>query len=209
MGKRIIQASQVLSLLFSPFYAPLWAFVWLFSFSRFQIMTWSYRLYILAVVFLFTILVPRLTINLFRRLNQWTHWQLGHRRHRHMPYVLTLLSYATCLAIFLQSQTNMFFCGIIMAAIVAQLLCSVINLWWKISTHMVGMGGLVGMVLAFSYTFFFNPTWLLCGLLILSGMLGTSRMVLRQHSLSQVLVGFLLGFCCAMLFLIFRWNLFV
>ena len=205
MEKRIIQISKVLSVLFSPFYAPTWACLWLLFFSYLRLLPHAYKLLVLGIVITFTILIPLVSINVFRRLNSWSHWQLSHREHRHMPYVLSLLSHVACLVLFIQMNTATFFRGIILAAIAAQLISMLINLWWKISTHMVGIGGLVGLLVTFSHIFYYNPIWPTCGLLILSGLLGTSRMVLRQHSLSQVLVGILVGFVCAVFFTLFVW----
>lgn len=205
LDKRIIQISKLLSTIFSPFYAPVLAFLWLFFFSYLRLLPLEYKLFILCIVFMFTIFIPRMSISIFRRLNKWSHWQLSHREHRHMPYVLALLSYTACLFVFNKINTAIFFRGIIMASLVAQIICVIVNTKWKISTHMVGMGGLLGMVIAFSNIFLYNPVWPTCGLLILSGMLGTSRMVLRQHSLAQVSAGFAVGFFCAMLFLLYVW----
>ena len=42
-------------------------------------------------------------------------------------------------------------------------------------------------------------------MLLMSGVMGTSRMVLRQHSLAQVVVGFLIGMVCALMFILFVW----
>lgn len=209
MEKRIIQISKFLSVVLSPFYAPLWAFLWLLLFTRLQVLPWVYKAWLLGMVFFFTIFIPRISINLFRYFNHLTHWQLSHREHRHMPYILTLLSYGCCLVLLSQANAWMFFRSIILASLLAQLICVVVNLWWKISTHMVGMGGLVGMTIAFSYTFYFNPLVPLCLLLLLSGLLGTSRMVLRQHSLGQVLTGFAVGFVCVFLCLLFAHNVLV
>ena len=205
MEKRIIQVSQVLSVLFSPFYAPMWAFLWLLFFSYLRLLPGGYKLMILGIIFTFTIFIPRISINLFRRLNRWSHWQLSHREHRHMPYVLSLLSYASCLMLLVQMNAATFFRSVITASLAAQVLSMIINLKWKISTHMVGMGGLLGMLIAFSHIFYYNPLWPACGLLLLSGLLGTSRMILRQHTLAQVLVGFGIGFFCALFFTLFFW----
>lgn len=206
MKRQFIQFARIYSAIFSPFFATMMAFIWLFVFTRFSLMTTSYKLHMLFVVLMFTICIPRSSIFVFRRVNKWSHWQLSHREHRHMPYVLTLLSYVACVLLLYQTRSWAFFRGIILSAIVAQVVCFIINIWWKVSTHMVGMGGLVGMVVSFSIVFFFNPTYLLCILIFLSGLLGTCRMLLRQHSLSQVLVGFAIGFTCAMLSLVFRWS---
>lgn len=203
--KRLIQTSRTLSALFSPFYAPEWILVGLFFFSYLRLLPISYRLMILVMVYAFTVLIPRFGINIFRVLNKWTHWQLSHREHRHMPYLLTVLSYAVCLYIMTSMNVVMFIRGVVMAALVSQLICALINVWWKVSTHMVGMGGLVGSLIAFSLLFFYNPVWPTCFLVLLSGALGSSRIILRQHTLEQVLAGFGIGFVCSMFFILISW----
>ena len=203
--KRFIQTAKVLSTIFMPLYSPLWVFVGLFLFSYMQVLPWVYKLLILCIVYFFTVFVPMTGINLFRIFKKWTHLELSHREHRHLPYIVTLLSYAACLVVLTRINAAMFFRGIVMAALVSQVICITINTWWKVSTHMVGMGGLVGALNAFSILFFYNPVWPFCGLLLLSGMLGTSRIILRQHSLAQVLVGFVIGYVCSMTFILIRW----
>ena len=92
-----------------------------------------------------------------------------------------------------------FVSSIILSALVLQILCAIINIWWKISTHTAAIGGVAGALLAFSALFAFNPVWWLCLTLIVAGMLGSARMILRQHSLSQVLGGFGVGFFTALI----------
>lgn len=203
--KQLMRAAKTFSTLFSPFYAPLWAFAGLFVFSYLKLLPSGYKLIIFLMVYCFTVFIPRMSINIFRKINKWTHWQLSHRQHRHTPYVLTLVSYTVCLFLMTRLNTAMFIRGIVMAALIAQIICVIINRWWKISTHMVGMGGLTGTIIAFSYLFYFNPVYHLCSLILLSGIVGTSRIVLRQHSLAQVLTGFVIGFICAMFFLLISW----
>ena len=86
-----------------------------------------------------------------------------------------------------------FMSSILMAALIVQVLCALINVWWKISTHTAAIGGVTGGLLAFSLIFNFNPVWWLCLVITLAGMVGTSRMILRQHTLSQVVAGFFVG----------------
>lgn len=203
--KRLIQAAKLLSQLFPPLYCPLWIIFGLFCFSYLRMLPWSYKIFILVLVYIFTIFIPHMGINLFRIFKKWTHWQLSHREHRHMPYVVALISYSACLVVMTKMNVAMFFRGIVMAALIAEIICVTINAWWKISTHMVGMGGLVGALNAFSILFFYNPVWPFCGLLLLSGALGTSRIILRQHSLGQVLAGFAVGYVCSMTFILICW----
>ena len=87
--------------------------------------------------------------------------------------------------------------SILIAALVIQIACAMINLFVKISTHTAAIGGVTGSLLAFSVIFSFNPVWWLCITLLLAGMVGTSRMILRQHSLHQVVLGYLAGVLCS------------
>jgi len=203
--KQLIQLSKLLSNLLSPFYTPMWILTVLFFCSYLKMLPMWYRLFVLFMVFVFTVIIPRMGINMFRTMMRWSHWQLSHREHRHMPYILTIASYTVCIVLLTRMNVVMCVRGVVMAAFVSQIICVFVNAWWKVSTHMVGMGGLVGALVAFGYLFYFNPLWYACGMILLSGLLGTSRMILRQHSLAQVLVGFFIGFVCALIFILLAW----
>ena len=203
--KYLITAAKIYSAVFSPFYAPFWAFMWLFIFSYLRMWPLGYKVFVISIVLLFTVIIPRVTIDLFRRVNKWTHWQLSHREHRHMPYFITIASYIACLVLFMQLNTALFMRGMILATLVTSLICAIVNIWWKVSTHMAGMGGLFGTVIAFSYLFYFNPIVPMCCMLLLAGLMGSSRMLLRQHSLSQVIIGFLIGAFVTMFFILYAW----
>lgn len=204
-NKLLIRIAKVMSTLFMPLYAPMWVFIGLFLFTYLRLLPWGYKIFIISIVYVFTVFMPTVGITLFRLFKKWTHLELSHREHRHMPYVVALLSYTACLVIMTRINAAMFFRGVVMAALVSQIICVIINVWWKISTHMVGIGGLVGALNAFSILFFYNPVWPFCVLLLLSGVLGTSRIILRQHSLAQVLTGFGIGYVCAMVFILISW----
>lgn len=204
-NRQLIKIAKILSNLMSPFYAPMWAFIWMFYFSDLKHLPGFYKISILVLVWVTTVLIPRFGINAFRIVMNWTRWQLSHREHRHLPYVVTACSYSACLIIMTKLNVYMFIRGIVLAALVSQVICVVLNAWWKVSTHMVGMGGLVGALIAFSNLFYFNPVFLLCLLLLLSGCVGTARIILRQHTLAQVYVGFCIGFICAVTFVMISW----
>ena len=86
-----------------------------------------------------------------------------------------------------------FMCGIVLGALFIQGVCLLLNLRWKVSMHAAGAGGIIGALAAYSGIFSFNPVWWLCGAFILDGMVMTSRMILRQHSLLQVWTGTIVG----------------
>ena len=57
--------------------------------------------------------------------------------------------------------------------------------------------------MAFAEIFNFNPTWWICLILLLAGLVGTSRIILKQHTLSQVVTGYLVGLTCAFIAVLF------
>lgn len=192
--KRFIIAARVMSMVFTPFYLPTVGLVALFSLSYLSLLPFSYKLTVLSLVYIFTILMPTLLIHLYRRHQKWTLIELGQRERRMVPYVISILCYMVC-TYFMESLHLPHFMGsIVITALIIQILCAIINVWWKISTHTAAIGGVAGAIFAFSAIFGFNPLFWFSIVLILSGMLGTSRMILRQHTLSQVVVGFLVGF---------------
>jgi len=195
--KQLVFAAKVLSVIFTPFYLPVGALVGLLAFSYLSLLPWTYKLFLLLMFWVFTVFLPTTLINLYRRSRGWTFRQLGNRERRAIPYIISILSYLLCCYIMTITHVPRFMRSILMAALVIQIACAAANIFIKISTHTAAIGGVAGAITAFSLIFSFNPVWWLCVIIILSGMVGTSRMVLRQHSLHEVLMGFLLGVLCS------------
>ncbi|MBQ9668012.1 MAG: hypothetical protein IJV45_04610 [Prevotella sp.] len=195
--KSIIYAARCVSLVFTPFYLPLLGLAALFSFSYLNLLPIEYRLTVLLLVYFFTILLPTFLIHLYRRAQGWTLIELGQKRRRMVPYAISILCYLTCIWLMQRLHIYHFVPIILIAALLIQMVCALINVWWKISTHMAGIGGVTGALIIFSERFSFNPVWWLCLVLVLAGVLGTARMILRQHSLAQVLCGYAVGLVCA------------
>ena len=191
--KNIILVARVLSAVFTPFYLSFVGMTVLFTFSYLSQMPWGYKLSVLAMVYFFTILMPTLLIKLYRNYHGWTLIQLSRKERRVVPYLLSIVSYYACFYVMRLYNIPHFMGNILMAALVIQILCALINVWWKISTHTAAIGGVAGALIAFSIIFMFNPVSWLSFVLILAGMVGSSRMILRQHTLTQVVAGFGVG----------------
>ena len=193
----------MVSMVFTPFYLPVVGLVALFFLSYLSLMPVAYKLQVLTLVYFFTILLPTVLIHLYRKYQGWNLIELGHKERRMVPYVISILCYFFCVYIMDMLHIPHFMGTIVSAALAIQIVCALINVWWKISTHTSAIGGVAGALFVFGEFFGFNPIWWLCLVLMLAGILGTSRMILRQHSLSQVVAGFLVGVICGVLGLIY------
>lgn len=89
--RTLIRTARVISAIFTPFSIPFLAFLILFLFSYLRIMPIQYKLIVLGVVYCFTILMPTLTIFLFRKINGFSPEDLGERKRRFMHSCLLLL----------------------------------------------------------------------------------------------------------------------
>ncbi|MBR1411004.1 MAG: phosphatase PAP2 family protein [Prevotella sp.] len=201
--KSIILTARVVSMVFTPFYLPIVGLMALFFLSYLSLMPLAFKLQVLLLVYFFTILLPTVLIHLYRRYQGWNLIELGHKERRMVPYVISILCYFFCVYLMDMLHIPHFMGTIVSAALAIQIVCALINVWWKISTHTAAIGGVAGALFVFGELFGFNPVWWLCLVVVLAGMLGTSRMILRQHSLSQVVAGFLIGVVCSVLGLIY------
>ncbi len=201
--KNIIYLARFVSLLFTPFYLPLFGLIVLFTLSYLALLPLAYRLQILGIVYCFTILLPTFLIHFYRRYQGWTLIELGQRERRAVPYLISILCYMACTWLLSTWHVFHFVNSILMAALLVQMVCALINSWWKISTHSAAIGGVAGALSVFAEIFVFNPVWWLCLVLFVAGILGSSRIILRQHSLAQVVAGFFVGLVCSILGIIF------
>ncbi len=189
----LIRIARMISAFFSPYYIAFVAFLILFLFSYLRIMPLQYKLIVLGVVYAFTILIPHLTIFIFRKVNGYSHDDMAQRRQRYVPLVLYLISYVFCLIIMRRLNIPWYMKGIILTALLMMVICLALNLRWRISEHMAGAGATIGGLVAFSMLFGYNPVWWLCVLLLVAGVVGSARIVLGHHSLGEVLAGLAIG----------------
>lgn len=195
--------ARVISGIFSPFLTPFIAFLLLFSFTYLNIMPWSYKTTILSLVFCFTTLLPMLGIFFFQKINGMGIKELNERKRRLIPYVLTIMSYAGGILTMYRIHLPRYMSAIIVAALICIILCTLINLRWKISVHTASGGLMVGGLLSYSFLFQFNPVIPLCVFILLSGALGSARIIVRQHTLNEVTDGFFIGLFCGIIGILF------
>lgn len=199
--RTLLRTAKVISALFTPFSIPFLAFLILFIFSYLRIMPLQYKLIVLGVVYCFTILMPTLTIFIFRKINGFSPTDLVERKRRYMPFILTITSYVFCLLMMHRLNIPWYMTGIILAALIMMVICVIVNLKWKLSEHMAGAGAVVGGLVAFSALFGYNPIGLLCLFILIAGVLGTARIILQHHTLGEVMGGFTVGLICSLIVL--------
>lgn len=165
------------------------------------------RLIVLAVMFAITCVLPILFISLLFAMKVLKDKNLVKREERLLPYIGFIVSFFASLWYLASVHSPMWLMsamyGVILAAIVSFAVNSLLK--WKISAHMTGIGGIIGML----YTYHnlglgaFNLFWLICIFILVAGVLGSARIILERHTLLQVLAGFVNGIVCMSLCMAF------
>lgn len=205
--KTMLRVARITSMVFTPFSIPFLSFLVLFLFTYLRIMPLQYKLIVLGIVYCFTILTPTITIFLFRKINGLASQELSERKKRYVPILLTIISYVFCLLMMQRLNIPWYMTGIIFSSLVVSVICIIVNIKWKLSEHMAGMGGVIAGLVSFSALFGYNPVVWLCMFILIAGILGSARIVLGHHSLGEVLFGFIVGFLCAFVILHPVYNL--
>ena len=195
--------ARIISSIFSPFWTPFIGFVLLFFFTYLSIMPMPYKLTVLSLVFCFTVLLPIIGIFFYQKVNGWGVKELSERKKRFIPYLLTIMSYIGGILTMYRVHFPRYMSGILLAALICMLICTLVNIKWKISTHSASSGMMVGGLLSYSFLFQFNPIEPLYIFILLSGLLGSARIIVRQHTLNEVVSGFFVGLFCGIIGILF------
>lgn len=148
---------------------------------------------ITLVVFLFSFVFPVMNIYVLVKLKRIPGLTLSNQKDRTFPYLVTSLFYFGLYYLFMDTTIWPSIKLFIIGGGVAILLTALINLKYKISAHMVGIGGLLGGILSVSYLIQFNMTLFYIVIIVVAGLIAFARLFLQEHRPSQIYLGFLLG----------------
>lgn len=174
---------------------PTYGMLILININVFDALPLNWRIIAILGTLVFTGLVPAAPILLLMRKGAVHDLFISRREERTMPYLFSFLAYIFwTMFLWHTLQLPLFMVAIGVGTSLSILLITFINLKWKISAHLSGIGGLAGGVFGISYRMAYNPVWLFVIILFLSALVALSRIELKAHTPGQTLAGFLLGF---------------
>jgi hypothetical protein len=156
-----------------------------------------------------TFIIPAFAIVIMKLLGLIKTLEMKDKAERTGPYIISGIFYLWLFRNFLDNtQVPLAYTSFLLGATIALFLAFLLNIFTKISAHAVGMGGLLAMViitmLQFSYDSFtlnlwfgtiqMNMTTLLMVVVLIAGLVGTARLILKAHIPSDLYGGYLIGF---------------
>jgi len=186
---------KVISLIFQPLLMPTYAMILLMNMDIFSVLPLRWRLIAIIGTFIFTGVLPALPIWLLMKKGEVNDLFISKREERTMPYLFSFMAYVFwALFMWRTLQFPIFIVAMGMGSAISIFIIVFINLKWKISAHMAGVGGLCGAVFGVCYRTAINPVWLIAIILFISALVAFARLELKAHTPGQVLAGYVVGF---------------
>lgn len=186
--------SQIVSYIFHPLIIPTIGIFIIFNSGTYisNLIPEAKRL-IYILFFISTFLFPVLMIPFLIWQKLIKNIYVESTKERIVPMLLTLVFYYFGYYIIGTNNISGIIRAFFLASIISLTTAFFINIKWKISTHMIGLGGLVGLVLGISLRLEVNLIIILTLLILISGIVGAARLKLNSHSILQIGAGFYIG----------------
>jgi hypothetical protein len=146
------------------------------------------------IVGIFTLLLPLALFFLFLYTGFLHSINMEDKRQRMIPYFITFIMYYLAYYLVKKLSISTFISAFLFASALSLLFIVIITYFWKISTHMTGMGGLTGLMLSLSYVYDTDTMYFLVIVLFISGLLASARLKLNAHKPGELYTGYALGF---------------
>jgi hypothetical protein len=186
--------AKVISVIFHPLFVPLYGMIIIFTApTLFWYIPFKVKKILLFVVATNNVLIPVSLMPFFRYRNIISSWAIETRKERRIPLLAVSFFYSITSFILFRLQIPLFIKSFIFATAVLAITVSVVNFWWKISLHSVGAGALAGLVIVLSLNMMVPLTWFLIPVLLISGLILSSRLRLNTHNPPEVYLGFITG----------------
>ncbi len=196
--------AKIISYIFHPMYMPtLGIFILFNSGSHISLLNTQAQTFIYLITFVSTCIAPLLFLPFFLYRNIVKNIRMETIKERIYPLSLTLIFYFFLYYIIKSLPLSNFIISFIFGSFISVLILFIITLKWKISAHMTGIGGVLGLIIGLSIKLSVNLQLFIICVFIISGMLGYSRLRLNEHTPLQVCCGYMLGFLCVFLSIIF------
>ena len=156
---------------------------------------------VVITVFINTFIMPAMAILMMKALGFIKSLDMPDKQDRIIPFIATMTFYIWAYLVvknyfdFMLPLYSKFILGIV----VSLMLSFFINLFLKLSIHMVGMAGLMAGTLLMMMNSEKSLTGVFLVIIVLTGLVASARLYLKAHTTKEVFIGFLIGISGQML----------
>lgn len=201
LQKIVTHLSHFFSFVFSPLLVPTYGVIIALFCSVLVFIPTVIKWRIIGLVFAFTSVAPALFVAFLKWRGLVSDFGLNNQKERPIPYIFVCVSYLVCAWVFHTARFPEWMQLFMSGAALATFISLIINRWWKISAHMAGMGGLIGLMLRIvaDHDAVGTPLAMTMIVIATAGIVGSSRVWLGRHTVGQVFAGAFNGALCVYL----------
>ncbi len=149
---------------------------------------------ILTLVLACTFVIPIAFVPFYYYWRITTTLTMSERQERIIPLAITGTLYYVCFFILYQMGAPRIILAFLFATALTVIVNLLLTLKWKISAHMTGIGGVIGLIFSMSFLYHVDTMFYLMLAILLSGFIGFSRLSLNAHTPGEVYWGLISGF---------------
>lgn len=196
MSKNIASLlSKSISYLLHPFFIPTYVVIMLMVINTSLLPVSSQsQWFVMQVIVVNTLLIPALFIGLLKVFGRIDNFSLESRKERITPLFIVIICYLCCGWIFSDLPALFIVKKVVFAAAGSIFFGFTVNFFWKISLHLMGIGGILGVIWVLIYVGYVELLLPFCIIVVLAGLLASSRLYLGKHTPWQVTIGFFASF---------------
>jgi len=184
------------SYLFHPLFVPLYIILFLLYIhpSAFTGFSEAAKFRVVVIVMINLMFFPLLSVLLLKAVGFIESIYLKNQKDRIIPYIASGIFFFWSYQVFNgQSQYPEVWVNYLLGLFLASSASLIANIYFKVSMHAVGIGGWLGLFLIMFQAHDTMMTWPLSLVLLITGMVCTSRMILKSHSPFDIYGGLVIG----------------
>ncbi len=192
------RTAKVLSIILHPVLMPTYALFLIFQLNPYLDYTTSTsaKVALYSIVIFNTLLMPVTISWLLLRKGLIKSFNMDKREERIVPFICNTVLMMIAYYLLRQIALPKIFSLLLLGAAASVVLAVIINLKWKISIHMIGIGGISGMLFGMSSFLLVDLHIPILISLLVAGLIGTARLSVGAHRSLQLYAGFFVGFFC-------------
>jgi hypothetical protein len=188
------------SFLFHPVFMPVIGLFIIFNSGIYsESIPINYSRFLFLIVLLCDVLLPISILPAIIYMKHLDNVNMDEKRQRSIPLFFTAICFYAGYYIVSKFSHSMLINAYMLSATVTVFCLLLISLFWKISMHMAGIGGLTGLIIVLSTVYQIDMVLILSAAILIAGTIATSRLAMNAHSILQVFTGYLLGIMVVLL----------
>lgn len=192
--------AQFISYIFHPLFIPLYVIYFIVYIHPSYLSGYSSRqqFQLMMIIAINAVIFPLIAVLLLKGVGFIQSIYLHTQKDRIIPYIASGIFFFWTFQVcrnypgVLPEIITSFMLGVFLTSSAAL----IANIYFKISMHAMGVGGMLGLFLIIMINNTMLMTWPLCIVLLITGLVCTSRLLLNNHIEKDIYAGLFLGIIC-------------